>query len=160
MTLQTARFKNIEIIINPAAGNNEPILNTLHDVFKDYDLNWDVSITKRAGDGARLAKAALERGVDLVAAYGGDGTLLDVATGLFNRDVPMAFLPGGTANALVAEMALPSTLADAAKVIVHPQVVVREIDAGQVDDHYFLLRVGTGLVANFSTAVNREMKDK
>ncbi len=160
MTLQTARFKNIEVIINPAAGSNEPILNTLHDVFKDYDVDWNVSLTKRADDGAKLAKAALERGVDLVAAYGGDGTLLDVAIGMMGTKLPMAFLPGGTANALAAEMGLPNTLAEAARVIVAPEVEIRTIDMGRVGEDYFLLRVGTGLVANFSAAVNREMKDK
>ena len=87
-------YKRIQVIINPAAGKNEPILNTLHDVFKDHDVDWDVNITKKAGDGARLAKAALDRGVDLVAAYGGDGTLLDVAEAMVNTGMPMAFLPG------------------------------------------------------------------
>jgi diacylglycerol kinase (ATP) len=153
-------YKHIEVIINPASGNNEPMLNILHDVFKDHEIDWDVSITKKAGDGARLAKAALERNVDLVAAYGGDGTLLDVAEGMVNTGKPMAFLPGGTANAMVDEMGIPNTLADAARLIVTPDAQTRSIDVGRTEKHLFLLRVGTGLVAEFSTAVNREMKDR
>src|SRR5689334_16286997 len=125
-------YKRIQVIINPAAGKNEPILNTLHDVFKDHDVDWDVNITKKAGDGARLAKAALDRGVDLVAAYGGDGTLLDVAEAMVNTGMPMAFLPGGTANAMVAEVGVPGTLAEAARVIVQPDSVLRAIDVGRI----------------------------
>lgn len=151
-------FQRVEVIINPASGNNEPILNTMNDVFNEYDIDWDVSITHAAGDGARLAKAAVEKGVDAVLSYGGDGTQLDVAGGMINTGVPMGVLPGGTANALADELGLPNNLADALRVICEPHKI-RSIDAGKVGDRYFLLRVGSGVIARFHEEVNREMKD-
>ena len=51
-------FKKIHIVINPASGNNEPILNTINDVFKEHDVRWDVSITHDDGDGAKQATGA------------------------------------------------------------------------------------------------------
>ena len=154
------RFQKIQVIINPASGWNEPILNTLNDVFKNTDVHWDVSITHTAGDGARLAHHAVESGCDLVMAYGGDGTQLDVAEGLLNSDIPMAILPGGTANALADDLNIPPNLALAARLAIDESVKVRAIDVGKTEDHHFLLRVGTGMIATFSEEVTREMKDR
>lgn len=152
-------FKKIHIVINPASGNNEPILNTINDVFKEHDVHWDVSITHDDGDGAKQATEAVENGCDLVMAYGGDGTVLDVATGLIGSDVPLGILPGGTANAMADEMGVPNNLAKALNLPFSEKARIRQVDIGQAEDKYFLLRVGTGMVATFSAGVSRELKD-
>lgn len=152
-------FKTIHVVINPASGNNEPILNTINDVFREQAVNWDVSITHEDGDGAKHAREAVERGCDLVMAYGGDGTVLDVATGLIDSDVPLGILPGGTANAMADEMGIPNTLANALTLPFADNATIRKVDMGQAEDKYFLLRVGTGMVATFSAGVSRELKD-
>lgn len=153
-------YKRVMFIINPAAGGNEPILNTLNDTFKDSDLEWQVRVTHRTGDGARYAQEALAQGYDLVAAYGGDGTLLDVAEGMIDSDTPVAFLPGGTANALIDELGIPPSLAAAAQLIVDPQSQLRSMDIGMVEERPFLLRVGCGLIGTLSAAISREMKER
>ena len=66
--------KKIHVVINPAAGKDEPILNVLNDIFHEHGVDWDVSITKKYGDATVQARAAIARGVTLVAGYGGDGT--------------------------------------------------------------------------------------
>ena len=101
-----APYQRVQVIINPASGGDEPILNTMNDIFNEFDMDWDVSITRKAGDGARFAKLAVEQGVDAVLAYGGDGTQLDVAGGMLNTGIPMGVLPGGAANALADDMNL------------------------------------------------------
>jgi diacylglycerol kinase family enzyme len=75
-----APYKRIHVIINPAACGNEPILNVLNDVFRQHQVEWDVSITHRASDAVRQAQEAIEGGADLVAGYGGDGTQMVVTT--------------------------------------------------------------------------------
>ncbi|XWX04097.1 diacylglycerol kinase family protein [Aggregatilineales bacterium SYSU G02658] len=152
-------YQRIQFIINPAAGGDEPILSIINDVLKPYDVDWQVSITHKAGDGARFAQEALATGVDLVVAYGGDGTLLDVASGMLNAPVPLGFVAGGTANALVQDLDIPRPPADAVRLLMEPHTV-RAIDVGEVAGRYFLLRAGTGLVEDFSVGVNREMKDR
>ncbi|MCA9883704.1 MAG: diacylglycerol kinase family lipid kinase [Anaerolineae bacterium] len=154
-----APYQRVQVIINPASGGDEPILNTMNDIFNEFAMDWDVSITRKAGDGARFAKLAVEQGVDAVLAYGGDGTQLDVAGGMLNTGIPMGVLPGGTANALADELGLPDTLADALRVICEPHRL-RTIDAGKIGDRYFLLRIGSGVIARFHEEVNREMKDR
>ena len=86
-------YNHIHIIINPAAGKDEAILNTLNRVFKKYDQEWSISITYQSGDATRFAKEAINKGADLVAGYGGDGTQMEVANGLIGSDVPLAIFP-------------------------------------------------------------------
>ena len=39
-------YRKIHVVINPAAGKNEAILNTINKVFHKYEIDWQVSITK------------------------------------------------------------------------------------------------------------------
>jgi hypothetical protein len=55
-------YKKIHVIINPAAGHNEPILNVLNDVFHPASVKWDISITHESGDATRLTKEAITKG--------------------------------------------------------------------------------------------------
>ena len=40
----------IHVVINPAAGKDEPILNTINDVFHQHNIDWGVSVTRKFGD--------------------------------------------------------------------------------------------------------------
>ena len=55
-------------------------------------------------------KQALENPGDLVVAVGGDGTTAKVAKRLAGRGVPLAILPGGTANNIARSLALDAPL--------------------------------------------------
>jgi YegS/Rv2252/BmrU family lipid kinase len=154
------RYQRIHVIINPASGGNEPVLNTLNDVWQPHDIDWSVSVTHGPDDARDQARAARERGVDLVAAYGGDGTLLSAAVGLLDSDVPLGVLPGGTANALADEMNVPPSLPDAAKLLCADDNRTRAMDVGRAGERYFLLRVGTGMIATFSESATRDLKDR
>ena len=107
--------KNIHVIINPAAGQNDTVLNKLNAVFHPAGVNWDVSITKASGDATHYAREAIEAGVDIVCAYGGDGTVMEVAHAVQSGEVPMAILPGGTANLMAVELGIPKDLTEAAR---------------------------------------------
>lgn len=152
--------KKIQVIINPAAGNNEPILNTLNTVFLECEMAWDVSITHKAGDARRLAQRAVKEGADIVAAYGGDGTVAEVASGLIGSNVPMALFPGGTANVMSLELGIPNTLAEAARLACGTQSKIDKIDVGQIGEHNFLLRVGIGFEAAMVEQADRTLKDR
>ena len=149
-------FQQIHIIINPAAGQNEPILNTLNQVFQEYDINWQVSITQGPGDACRLAKEAVAAGVDLVAGYGGDGTLMEVANGLRGSNIPLGILPGGTGNGIARELRIPFNLEQAAELLCQSPTV-SQIDVGQIEGQYFLLHAYAGL--HPSQQASRDLKD-
>src|SRR5688572_2785449 len=132
-------YQKIHVVINPASGKDEPILNTLNDVFHSNGVDWDISVTKKYGDATEQAEAAIARGVDLVAGYGGDGTQHEIATAVLRTGgkVPMGILPGGTGNGFAREMNIPKTLEAAAKVLCTSQRI-RKIDAARVNEQYFI----------------------
>jgi diacylglycerol kinase (ATP) len=152
-----SQYKRVQIIINPAAGKKEPILNTIDSAFGGSGIDWEASITHKFGDATRLAKEAVDRGVDLVAGYGGDGTQLEVANGLVGSGVPMAILPGGTGNAMAFTLNIPRELKAAAELIANSQNR-RAIDLARIGDSVFMLRAYTGV--NPEERASREMKDK
>jgi diacylglycerol kinase family enzyme len=57
--------KRVQVIINPTAGQDQPILGVLNPLFEDADMAWDVSITSMAGDARRFAQAAAAAGLDV-----------------------------------------------------------------------------------------------
>ena len=59
---QTPAFRRVHVVINPASGKDQPILNTLNDVFHQHGVEWDASITHKYGDATEQAKAAIARG--------------------------------------------------------------------------------------------------
>ena len=153
----TRSYKRIHVIINPAAGQDEPILNVLNDVFHPAGVEWDISITHKFGDATRLAKGAVASGVDLVAAYGGDGTQMEVANGLLGSGIPLAILPGGTGNAMAHELHVPINLRQAAELIVSSSKR-RAVDLARIGDQVFMLRAYAGLSPE--NAASREEKYK
>jgi diacylglycerol kinase family enzyme len=153
----TTRYRNVQAIINPASGGDEPMLNILNDVFGQYGIPWDARITHATGDATALTRAALDAGCDLVVSYGGDGTVMEVANGMMGSDVPLGILPGGTANAVATELGIPTALRDAVQVICESSTR-RKLDVGRAGDRYFLLRVYTGIPGEYTAT--RELKDR
>ena len=152
--------KQIHVVINPASGQDRPILNTINDVFRQHDVSWDMSITKSSGDAKRFAKTAVANGADVVAAYGGDGSVMEVAEGLMGTDVPLAILPGGTANLMSVELGIAKDLAKAATIACDDNSVIREVDMGEANEYKFMLRVGIGLPAEKIILADRDLKNK
>jgi len=153
--------RKIHVVINPASGQPQPILHTLNSVFHPAGIDWDVFITKESGDAERFARQAAASGVDVVAAYGGDGTVMEAARGLFGSQTPLAILPGGTANLMSVELAIPKDLAQAAAIAADPNSRVRVVDAGLFGGKtHFLLRVGLGFAARKVEIADRDLKDR
>lgn len=152
--------RRVFIIANPAAGQDSFDVKGLNSLFGETGVDWDVKFTKQWGDGLQLAKQALDAGVDVVAAYGGDGTVAEVASGLVGSDVPLAILPGGTANVMSVELGIPGRFVDACALMAGEHVATRAVDVGVVDDRYFILRVSVGLEAKMVEGADRTLKDR
>lgn len=152
-----APYKKIHVVINPAAGKDEPILNTLNDVFRQYDVDWNISVTQKYGDATEQARAAALAGADLVAGYGGDGTQHEVANGILGTNAVMGVLPGGTGNGFATELGTPKELRPAAELLCTGGRI-RPIDVVQLGDAYFIQRLYVGIEPEEQTS--REDKDK
>lgn len=152
-----ATNKMIHVIVNPAAGKDEPILNVLNDIFGEYGIDWDVSVTKKYGDAAQQARQAAARGATIVAGYGGDGTQHEIANALVGSEVLLGVLPGGTGNGFAHELGLPQKLDEATRLLC-TSTHARAIDVVSVGNEYFIQRLYTGTEPEQQTT--REMKDK
>ncbi len=157
--MSAPRFKDVRIVVNPAAGRNRPILGPLNDVLHPAGVRWDVRITNGPGDATESARRAVVDGVDAVGVYGGNGTVAEVAEGLAGSGVPLWILPGGTGNGTAFEFGLPRTLKAAARVLIDPRTRVGTVDLGRVGDRVFLLRAGIGAIVEVDRVASREMKD-
>lgn len=154
------QFQQVQVIINPASGSDEPILNPINDVFAQHDIKWDARITHAPGDATRLTAAALDAGADLIVSYGGDGTVMEVVNGLMGHDggrsVPLGLLPGGTGNGVATELKIPNDLRQALQLI-SDDPARRKLDVGRCGKQYFIQRAFVGLPDNF--APPRELKN-
>jgi diacylglycerol kinase (ATP) len=158
--MATTPLQQIHVIINPAAGQDEPILNVLNAVLHPAEIKWEVFITQEAGDARKYAQQAVLAGVDAVAVYGGDGTVTEAASGLIGSNMPMAILPGGTANVTSIELGIPETLEGAVTLLCDPAHGYRLVDMGMVGDRLFLGHVGIGLEADMHQVADRSMKNR
>ncbi len=155
----TAPYPRIHIIINPASGKNQPMLNIINDVCGRHGVAWDVTVTHKYGDATAQARAAIADGVDLVAGYGGDGTQHEVANAILTseRKVPLGILPGGTGNGFCRENGVPNDLTAAVELLCTSSNL-RRVDAAKIDRHYFVQRLYTGVEPEVQTS--RAAKDK
>lgn len=154
------KVKRVHVIVNPASGADRPILKTLNSIFKDNDIEWEMLVTKEAGDATRFAREAAARGVDAVAVYGGDGTVREVTTGLLDTEVPILILPGGTANAMALALGVPTDLSAAASMLACGDCTVRQVDIGVMNDGCFLIGIGIGIPGEMAETADRDAKDR
>jgi diacylglycerol kinase (ATP) len=149
----------VNVVINPVAGQPEPILHGLNAAFKDSGVEWNIALTQATGDALRLAKEAAADGVDAVAVYGGDDTVAEVAAGLSQTGVPMGILRGGTANVLANELLIPNDLREAAEVLL-ADAARQKMDLGRAAGRVFTVRTSTGVLAEMILGAEREAKTR
>lgn len=121
-------------------------------------LGYDVEERETAGvgDATRLAREAVEQGLDLVCAIGGDGTVNETINGLAGAEVPLAIVPTGTVNVLAMELGIPLDPPDAVKLL--EVGTVSWIDLGLAGDRYFALMAGVGMDAAVVASLNPVLK--
>lgn len=154
------KIKNIHIIINPSSGKGESILPVINASMKEAGIKWEASITHKAGDAIRLTKAAAQKGIDAIAVYGGDGTVMEVVGGLMESEIPLIILPGGSANVMANELGIPWDLKEACTLISQGPLEMKTIDVGQFNSRYFITGVSIGFGADLIKGANREAKNK
>lgn len=113
------------------------------------DLKLDVADTEARGHATELARDAAERDFDLVIAFGGDGTMNEVANGLVGSETAMAVLPGGMANVFSRTIGVPNDIVEATGYLLNriQTAKTKKINVGRIDGRYFVFSCGVGLDA-------------
>src|SRR5437762_9429154 len=137
----------IAFIINPISGGVRPdaarARAELASSIVDHDGDpAEVFVTERPGHARELTKAAVARGVRLVMAWGGDGTINEVASALVFGDVPLGIVPAGSGNGLARQLGVARrperAIADA--LAAEPKLM----DVGEIEGRYFVNAAGMG----------------
>jgi diacylglycerol kinase (ATP) len=161
-------LKNAVLIFNPLAGvrSNRRARQIREAVaaLRSVGIVADLRATSCPGDGRQLAREAVKSGCDLVVVCGGDGTINEVINGLTPGQVPLAILPGGTANIVAKELGLPGHIVKAARQIPSwrpcrvPLGRATWEESGSVRQRFFLAVAGVGFDARIISQLNMGAK--
>lgn len=94
-------------------------------------------------DCAHEVRERLSRGMKLFIAGGGDGTVHHVLQAVVHSEATLAVLPLGTYNHLARDMGIPLAWREALEVALSGGS--RQIDAGRINDRFFINNVSIGL---------------
>jgi len=146
------------LIYNPIAGQRDRRrqMSSLIDRQRRRGLELVNAPTSGKGDATEIVRTFLNKGIDLVAVCGGDGTISEVAAGLAGTNVPLGVLPAGTSNVLAIELGIPTMLSRAEELLLTGTPAAYRL--GQADHRHFLLWAGVGLDARVMGRMNLVMK--
>jgi diacylglycerol kinase (ATP) len=138
----------VVVIANPAAGPAwrrrapETIGRRLESLLARHHAQGEVKVTAGPGHAQALARDAVEAGTDLVVAWGGDGTINEVASALVHSRAALGIVPVGSGNGLAREIGVPASH-DAAFAAALTGTD-RMIDAGELNGRVFFSAAGIG----------------
>lgn len=139
----------LTVIINPTAASGDAA--KLHAPIKArLELSgrtYQILTTAYPGHATELAKMAVAQAeCEGVISVGGDGTLLETASGMVNSNKPLGIIPAGTGNDFIKTVGTPADPMEALDFILTHEP--RPVDIGQVNDRMFLNVSGTGFDVN------------
>jgi YegS/Rv2252/BmrU family lipid kinase len=150
-------MRRAALIYNPRSGRQRHarLLESILAALRRGGFAVEPVPTAFAGQAVELARD-LARNSEAVFAFGGDGTIREVACGLLGTSAALGILPGGTANVLARALGLPLDPLTAAGVLT--TLPARPLDVGLAGDHPFLMMVSAGLDASVLAVLDTRLK--
>jgi len=136
-------------IVNPTAGggSGKRIIPELEAQLDSRSLDAEIVLTERHGHATELSEKFLARSFTHIIAVGGDGTMNEVASPLINqKGICTGLVPAGTGNDFIQILGFPDRFNKAHwEVFFNGHAIT--MDAGKVNDKYFLNGMGLGFDA-------------
>jgi diacylglycerol kinase family enzyme len=154
----------VTVIINPVAGGQRPqsarklaekATATLAHAARE---DWEVLVTERRGHAKDLARRARMRGARLVLAWGGDGTVNEVASELAFSETPLGIIPSGSGNGLARDLGVAHRAGQALMEAL--TAAPRRIDAGELGGRLFFNVAGIGFDAHIADCFDRNLLNR
>ena len=147
----------VAIIINPRAGRRRGAavaerVELARAALRDHGDDGEVVVADGRGRGCDAARKLVQRGVETVVVWGGDGTVNEVASQLVGRGAALGIVPAGSGNGLARELGLSMHPAHALRTALRGPV--RTIDAGELGGRLFFNVAGVGFDASLAAAFN------
>lgn len=152
-------YKRVFLIINPASGADFPILSVANDFFKKHKIEWEVFVTKKKNDAQKFAERVNPKKFDLIAVYGGDGTVMEVARGASKTGLPLLIIPGGTANVVAREFKIPLKAELAIELINKDKSFIKRIDTFSCNNRICVIRLNIGVFGDIVRKTRRKTKN-
>ena len=143
------------VIYNPAAGRGHAA-GLREQAQKRLGDAWEWRPTQRAGHAVELARAAAEEKAPVVVAFGGDGTVGDVARGILGADSTLGIIPMGTGNDVARNLGLPLDLNAACDTLIAGRT--RRVDLGDINGIPFINNAGLGFDACVMQVMNTSIR--
>lgn len=141
-------MKAAGVIINPISGAGadahaaERRIAMVRAAAAAASLEVEIAISDRGGHPRELARAFRSAAVPLIVAWGGDGTVNEVASVLAHSTTTLAIVPAGSGNGLATELGISRDPAVALRDAFSG--IDRRIDAGEVNGRLFVNLLGIG----------------
>ena len=156
--------KRFRLIVNPAAGGGTAhrAVPTIERMLRDYGVIFDLVYTERPWHAVELARKAVQDGVDVVVAVGGDGTSNEILNGLMQAKqagegtATMGVLCAGRGNDFAFGTGVPLSVEEGCKALSegHRRIIdVGRVDGESLPEGRFF---GNGAGIGFDTVVGLE----
>ena len=153
----------IAIVINPVSGRRGHRVSEgsarvalAQRTLQACGVAADVALTRGPGHGTELSSAFLAAGADLIVAWGGDGTVNEVAGPLIGSRAALGIVPSGSGDGLALSLDLPFDPVRALQTALNGQATA--MDVGFIGPRHFLNVAGIGFDAVVADAFNRPGK--
>ncbi len=146
------------IIINPVAGLQRrrtaagAVLQA-EAALRKCSLDGAVRCTEQRRSAREIARSMIARGAKTLVAWGGDGTINEVASEVASAGATLGVVPGGSGNGFARGLGLDLRVGAALRTALTGPV--RRIDTGEVDGRFFANVAGIGFDAHLAGTFNR-----
>ena len=146
----------VAVVINPMAGpawrrrTPAECEATARRVLVSLEVEAWIGISQGPGHPRELARQALAAGAEIVIAWGGDGTVNEVASALIDGRGSLGIVPAGSGNGLARDLRVPRPADRAIAAAVSGGM--RWIDAGELNGRLFFNVAGVGFDAHVAHA--------
>lgn len=151
--------KKVLVLINPNSGkknSKESVLDALN-VFSANNYQMEIYLSQKPMDVTRYIEENGER-FDVVAVFGGDGTLNEATNGLMKlKHKPViSYFPTGTMNDFGTNFGLTNDMKQCANIACVGHI--ESFDVGKMNSRYFNYVAGFGAFCNVSYETKQELK--
>jgi diacylglycerol kinase (ATP) len=155
----------VAVVANPTSGRGKGarLIPKVESLLRSLGIRHTIHVSGSPADPARMAREAAERGVETIAALGGDGHVGTCANGVAGTDSALAVIPAGTGNDFARLLGIPpkDPLA-AARLLQDP--VTRRLDMVRVttpqQERYYVNVAGAGFDSEVNAYANRMRRIK
>jgi diacylglycerol kinase (ATP) len=154
----TPNIFKVRFIINPISGKgkNKGIALLIGKTLDRTKFSHEICFTQSQADATRLSREAKSKGMDLVVAVGGDGTVHEVGKALIGSNTVLGIIPTGSGNGLARHCGIPCDPVKAIKLI--NEMKTRTIDTVKINGDHFLNMAGIGFDAFIAKKFSLDIK--